>query len=287
MILRIFVHTFRRLLAPFTLFSLMPLFTFAQENLLHVDPKSMVFQEAVTPVMERLTGMHHNLLILITVITIFVLALLIYVCIRFSAKNNPVPSKTTHNVTVEVVWTVIPILILLVIAVPSLRLHYFMEDIPKADITLKAQGHQWYWGYTYPDQGITFESRMLSDEDLKNHSKPVRLLTTDNPVVVPVNKVVRVEVTGADVIHAWAMPAFGVKTDAIPGRLNETWFKATKEGIYYGQCSELCGVDHGFMPIEVHVVSQEKYDAWVAEAKVKFGALENQGKPEQILAINQ
>ena len=281
------MHTLRRLFAPFAFFSLMPLVALAQENLLHVDPKRMVFQEAVTPVMERLNHMHHNLLILITVITIFVLSLLVYVCIRFSAKNNPNPSKTTHNVAVEVVWTVVPILILVAISIPSLKLHYFMDVVPKADMTLKVQGNQWYWTYSYPDNGITFESRMLGDEDLKKHPNPVRLLSTDNPVIVPVNKVVRVEVTGADVIHAWAMPAFGVKTDAIPGRLNETWFQATKEGIYYGQCSELCGVDHGFMPIEVHVVSQEKYDAWVAEAKVKFGALENQGKPEQILAINQ
>lgn len=253
-----------------------PLAAFAAEPGLHVDPKSMAFQHAVTPVMERLTSMHHNLLILITIISVFVLALLTYVCIRFSAKNNPVPSKVTHNVAVEVIWTVIPVLILVAIGIPSLKLHYYMDVVPEADMTLKVQGNQWYWTYTYPDNGgLTFESRMLSGDDLKNHPNPIRLLSVDNPLYIPVNKTVRVEVTGSDVIHSWAMPAFGVKTDAIPGRLNETWFKATQEGVYYGQCSELCGVDHGFMPIELHVVSQEEFDKWVADSKAKFGSLEN------------
>lgn len=286
--MRFSVNAITKLFAPLVTLAAMPFAALAAENQLHVDGKSMHFQEAVTPVMERLTSMHHNLLILITAITIFVLALLAYVCVRFSAKNNPNPSKTTHNTMVEVVWTVIPIIILVTIGIPSIKLHYFMDDMPaKIDMTLKVQGNQWYWTYTYPDNGITFESRMLGEEDLKNHPNPIRLLTTDNPLMIPVGKVVRVEVTGADVIHSWAVPSFGVKTDAIPGRLNETWFKAEKEGVYYGQCSELCGVDHGFMPIEVHVVSQEKFDAWVAEAKTKFGAMNDNTKPEQILAINQ
>ncbi len=225
-------------------------------------PRQMGLQEAATPVMEDLVSFHNFLLILITVIVLFVTGLLAYVIIRFNAKSNPVPSKTTHNTLVEVLWTVLPILILVAIAVPSFRLLYKQLVIPEAELTIKATGYQWYWGYEYPDSAdLSFESNMVPEADL--NGRP-RLLAADNPLVVPVDTTVRVIVTGADVIHAFAVPAFGVKIDAIPGRLNETWFKATRTGIFYGQCSELCGSAHAFMPIEVHVVSKEEFTQWVA-----------------------
>ena len=230
-------------------------------------PWQLGFIPAASPVMERLTWLHdHFLMYIITAITIFVLLAMIYIAIKFNAKANPVASKTTHNVKLEVIWTIVPILILIAIAIPSTRLHFFMENEPETALTIKVTGYQWYWGYEYPDNGgFSYESRIVEDKDLKE-GEP-RLLTVDNPVVVPVNTKVRIQTTGADVIHAWAIPAFGVKKDAMPGRLNETWFEATKEGRYYGQCSELCGVKHGFMPIVVDVVSKENFDAWVASKK--------------------
>jgi cytochrome c oxidase subunit 2 len=226
-------------------------------------PWEYKLQEAATPVMESITSFHNLLLVLITVITLFVLALLGIVAVKFNAKANPVPSKTTHNTLIEVAWTLIPVLILLAIVIPSFKLLFQELDIPKADLTIKATGNQWNWTYTYPDDKIEFTSIMLTDEERqKKNPVPPRLLGVDNEVVVPVNKVVRVQTTGADVIHSFAVPAFGIKIDAIPGRLNETWFQATKEGIYYGQCSELCGKDHAFMPIVVRVVKQDEYEAW-------------------------
>src|SRR5215218_8880473 len=233
------------------------------------EPWRLGFQDSATPVMEDIEGFHHFLLWMITIITLFVLALLLIVIFRFNAKANPVPSKTTHNTLIEVAWTIIPVLILVGIAVPSFRLLFFQLDVPKADLTIKATGKQWFWTYTYPDNGpIEFDSIMLQDNERKP-GQP-RLLAVNNEVVVPINKIVRVQTTGADVIHAFAVPAFGIKIDAIPGRLNETWFKATKEGIYYGQCSELCGKDHAFMPIAVRVVSDQEFAAWVETAKKKY-----------------
>ena len=227
------------------------------------------FQEAASSTMRDIVNFHDKLLLpIIIAISVFVLFLMVYACIRFRASRNPNPSKTTHNVMLEVLWTVVPCLILVVIAVPSFKLLYKEETIPKADVTLKAIGYQWYWGYEYPDEKIAFESVMIEDKDLK--AGQPRLLATDTKVVVPVNKVVKVLITSADVNHAWAVPAFGVKRDAIKGRINETWFKAEKEGIYYGQCSELCGIKHAFMPIEVHVVSEEKYASWLVDAKKKY-----------------
>jgi len=203
------------------------------------------------------------LLVLITVITLFVLALLVMVVIKFNARSNPVPSRTTHNTLIEVAWTLIPVLILVGIAVPSFRLLFLELDVPKADVTIKATGNQWNWTYAYPDDKIEYTSIMLGEDDrAKLASPPPRLLGVDHAIVVPVNKVIRVQTTGADVIHSFAVPAFGIKIDAIPGRLNETWFKAEKTGIYYGQCSELCGKDHAFMPIAVKVVSDQDYDNW-------------------------
>ncbi len=227
-------------------------------------PWEYKLQESATEVMDYITWFHNGLLVLITVITLFVLALLIIVVVKFNAKANPVPSRTTHNTLIEVAWTLIPVLILVGIAVPSFRLLFLELDVPKADLTIKATGKQWYWSYAYPDNGkFEFDSLMAAD-------KQPRLLGVDNEMVVPVNKVVRVQTTGADVIHSFAVPAFGIKIDAIPGRLNETWFKATKTGMFYGQCSELCGKDHAFMPIAVKVVSDQEFAAWVADAKKKF-----------------
>src|SRR3978361_1638657 len=221
-------------------------------------------QEAGSPVMENITWFHNFLLVLITIITLFVLALLVIVVVKFNAKSNPAPSRTTHNTLIEVAWTLIPVLILVGIAVPSFRLLFQELDVPKADITIKATGKQWYWSYAYPDNGkFEFDSLLAQD-------KQPRLLGVDNEMVVPVNKVIRVQTTAADVIHAFALPAFGVKIDAIPGRLNETWFKATQTGMFYGQCSELWGKDHAFMPIAIRVVSDQEFAAWAEAAKKKF-----------------
>ena len=228
------------------------------------QPWEMTLQPAASPVMENIISFHNLLLVIITVITLFVLALLVIVVVKFNAKTNPVPSKTTHNTLIEVAWTLIPVLILVAIAVPSFRLLFQQLDIPKADLTVKVTGKQWYWSYAYPDNGkFEFDSLMAAD-------KQPRLLGVDNEMVVPVNKVIRVQTTGADVIHAFAVPSFGIKIDSIPGRLNETWFKATKVGMYYGQCSELCGKDHAFMPIAVRVVEDQEFAAWVEAAKKKY-----------------
>jgi cytochrome c oxidase subunit II len=227
-------------------------------------PWEYKLQEAGSPVMENITWFHNFLSVLITVITLFVLALLAIVVVKFNAKTNPVPSKTTHNTLIEVAWTLIPVLILVGIAVPSFRLLFQELDIPKADLTIKATGKQWYWTYAYPDNGkFEFDSLLAQD-------KQPRLLGVDNEMVVSINKVVRIQTTGADVIHSFAVPAFGVKIDSVPGRLNETWFKATKLGMFYGQCSELCGKDHAFMPIAVRVVNDQEFAAWIETAKKKF-----------------
>jgi cytochrome c oxidase subunit 2 len=211
-------------------------------------------------------------------ITLFVLGLLIWVMVRYNAKSNPVPSKTTHHTGIEIAWTVVPILILVALAIPSFRLLYEEMVVPPADMTIKVTGYQWYWGYEYTDlvndrkKPVSFDSVMLDDAKRKDPVRQPRLLAVDNEVVVPVDKVVRIQVTGADVIHSWAMPAFGVKMDANPGRLNETWFKAEKTGVFYGQCSELCGRDHAFMPIAVRVVTQEQFDGWAKTAKSDLDA---------------
>ncbi len=230
-------------------------------------PWEYKLQGSASPVMDAITSFHNFLLVLITLITLFVLGLLIVVAVKFNAKSNPVPSRTTHNTLIEVAWTLIPVLILVGIAVPSFRLLFNELDIPKADLTIKATGKQWYWSYAYPDNGkFEFDSLMAEN-------KQPRLLGVDNEMVVPVNKIVRVQTTGADVIHSFTVPAFGIKIDAIPGRLNETWFKATKTGMFYGQCSELCGKDHAFMPIAVRVVSDQDFAAWVESAKKKYATL--------------
>jgi cytochrome c oxidase subunit 2 len=233
----------------------------------------MNFSDAASPVAESIHDFHWLVLLIITAITLFVLFLLIYVCIKFRKKANPKPSKTTHNVLIEVVWTVLPVLILLMIAVPSLRLLYMEEQQPKDgyDMTIKATATMWRWDYEYNDVKLKDGSLLAVSggyvEDANLKEGDLRNLTTDQQVVVPVNKNIHILITSGDVIHSWAMPSFGVKKDAVPGRINETWFRATKTGIYYGQCSELCGTNHAFMPIMVRVVSQENYDKWVEAAK--------------------
>ena len=235
------------------------------------EPKNwqLGFQEAASQSMRDIVNFHDKLLLpIIVAISVFVLFLMAYACIRFRASRNPNPSTRTHNVAIEVLWTLIPCLILIVMAVPSFKILYKQDTIPKADVTVKAIGYQWYWGYEYPDENIIFESYMVEEKDLR--ADQPRLLAVDNEVIVPVNKVVKVLITANDVLHAWALPSFGVKRDAVPGRINETWFKAEKEGTYYGQCSELCGIKHAFMPITVKVVSEEDYQEWLSEARVKF-----------------
>ncbi len=241
-------------------------------------PWGMDFQPAVSPVMEQIEDFHRLLLYIITVICLFVLALLIWIAIRYNQRANPVPSKTHHNTLLEVVWTVVPVIILVVIAIPSFRLLYFEAIVPKPDVVLKAIGKQWFWTYEYPVANFQFDSLGLSDDKAKSAGEP-RLLGVDNVVVVPVNKVVEVDTTGADVIHSWALPQMGVKMDAVPGRINHTWFKATQTGTFYGECSELCGARHAFMPIEVKVVSDAEYAAWLATAKKKFAAIDDNTQP--------
>jgi cytochrome c oxidase subunit 2 len=233
------------------------------------SPWQLGLQQPATPVMENIIGFHDFLLYIITGIAGFVLVLLVVVMVRFNARANPVPSRTTHNTLLEVAWTIVPILILGVIFIPSIKLLFYQLNLPEADITVKATGKQWYWSYSYPDNGqFEFDSLMLKENERKD-GQP-RLLAVDNEMVVPVNKTVRVITTGADVIHSFAVPSFGIKIDAVPGRINETWFKAMREGIYYGQCSELCGKDHAFMPIAVRAVSEQAFAAWVEEAKKKY-----------------
>jgi len=237
------------------------------------QPWQTGFQPAVTPVMERIEDFHRLLLYIIVAVSLFVLALLVWIVIRYNKRSNPIPSKTAHNTLIEVVWTIVPVIILVIIAIPSFKLLYYEAAIPTPDLKIEAIGKQWFWSYQYPAANFTYDSLGLSDADAAKAKKP-RLLGVDNPIYVPVNKVVEITTTGADVIHSWAVPAFGVKMDAVPGRLNNTWFKATKEGVYYGECSELCGARHAFMPIEVHVVSEAEYDAWLAASKKKYAAIE-------------
>ncbi len=235
------------------------------------SPWQLGLQDAATPVMADIISFHNFLLWIITAISAFVLILLLIIIVRFNARANPTPSRTTHNTLLEVLWTIVPVVILVFIAVPSFRLLFLQLDEPKPDITVKATGKQWFWSYSYPDNGnFEFDSLIVADKDLKP-GQP-RLLTVDNEMVVPVNKVVHVLVTGADVIHSFAVPSFGIKIDAVPGRLNETWFKATAVGTYHGQCSELCGKDHAFMPITVRVVNDNDFTAWVAQAKKNYGS---------------
>jgi cytochrome c oxidase subunit 2 len=246
-------------------------------------PWQLGLQDAASPVMEEIASFHNYVLWIVTAITIFVLALLVIIIVRFNARANPTPSRTTHNTPLEIIWTIVPVVILVAIAIPSFRLLFTELDVPAVDLTIKATGKQWYWSYAYPDNGnFEFDSLIVAEKDLK--ADQPRLLTVDNEMVVPVNKVVHVLVTGADVIHSFAVPSFGIKIDAVPGRINDTWFKATITGVFHGQCSQLCGKDHSFMPITVRVVSDTDFTAWVADAKKKYAS--DDSAPPTVMAAS-
>lgn len=235
-------------------------------------PYNMGLVEAASPVKDRIHDFHSLMLWIITAIVLFVLVLLVVVIVRFNAKANPVPSKTTHHTLLEVAWTLVPVLILVGVAAPSFRLLYYLDRAPNAEMTIKVTGHQWYWSYEYPDNGnFTFDSYML-DEKAAAEAKMPRLLGVDNRLVLPVDTQVRVLVTSADVMHSWLVPPFGVQVYAFPGRTNETWLQAKKEGIFFGQCNQICGINHGFMPISIEVLSKDKFAAWAKEAQTKFAA---------------
>ncbi|MFN7039019.1 MAG: cytochrome c oxidase subunit II [Alphaproteobacteria bacterium] len=235
-------------------------------------PWQMDFQAPVTSIMHKYLSFQHFLHIICVIICLLVLFLLTYVCIRFHKSNNPTPSKTSHNSFIEIIWTLIPVVILIGVSIPSLRILYYSNVVKSADMTLKIVGHQWYWEYQYPDHGnFSFDSYMISDDKLQKGQ--LRLLEVDNRVILPVNTNIRILTTSQDVIHSWAVPSFGIKTDAVPGRINEAWFNVERPGIYYGQCSELCGVGHAFMPIAVEVVSKEDFEKWISEAKQKYANL--------------
>ena len=250
------------------------------------QPWQMSFQPAASPVMQDIEDFHRFVLYIIIAICALVFGLLLWIVVRYNQRSNPVPGKVTHNTLLEVLWTIVPVIILVVIAIPSFKLLYFEAEVPPADVTIKAIGHQWFWSYQYPGANFQFDSLGLSDAAALKKGEP-RLLGVDNVVVVPVNKVVKIVTTGADVIHSWAVPQFGVKMDAVPGRLNDTWFKATAEGTYYGQCSELCGARHAYMPIEVKVVSQDAYNAWVQGAKKKFAAISGSDGGAQVASASK
>jgi cytochrome c oxidase subunit 2 len=247
-------------------------------------PWQLGFQPPATPVKDRLAAFHDELLIIITLITVFVLGLLVYVIWRFNQQRNPVPSRTSHNTVIEMLWTVVPVLILVIIAIPSFKLMYYMDRVPNPEMTIKVTGHQWYWSYEYSDQGgLAFDSNIIPDDQLKPGQK--RLLDVDNPLVVPEDTIIRVLVTGTDVIHSWFVPSFGVQEYAIVGRLNESWMKIEHEGTYYGQCNQICGVNHAFMPIKVEALSKDAFHRWLVDAKKKFARHDNGTATVRIAAV--
>lgn len=241
-------------------------------NIVLPKPTQMGLMEAASSRMERITDFHNNLLMwIITAIVIFVMGLLFWVAIRYNRKKNPTPSKTTHNVLIEILWTAIPVLILIIIAIPSFKMLYYLERVEDPEMTVKVTGYQWYWGYEYVDHdNINFLSYMIPEDEVDPAKNQVRLLSTDNPVVLPIDTNIRFIVTAADVLHSFTVPPFGFKKDAVPGRLNETWVKIDKPGIYFGQCSEICGTNHAYMPIEIHAVTKEEFEEWLITAKEKF-----------------
>jgi cytochrome c oxidase subunit 2 len=249
-------------------------------------PGGVNYQPAVTEVahdVHWLSGMVHGIML---VIVLLVVALIVIVAVKFNKRANPTPARWTHNTKIEIAWTLIPVVVLILIGSFSLPILFKQLEVPPSDLTIKATGNQWYWSYNYPANNIDFDALMLAPEDLEGYGYPpeTHLLATDNAVVVPVGKVVHLLVTGADVIHAWAMPSFGVKIDAIPGRLNETWFRVEREGVYFGQCSELCGRNHSFMPITLKAVSQEQYDAWLNWAIDEYGGTRPEAETEAVPA---
>ena len=262
---------------------------FGVQGAMAAEPKNWQFglQEAVTPTMERIDSFHDFVTIIATVIAVFVMVLLLIVIFRFNEKANPKPSTTTHNILVEIAWTGIPIIILVVMAIPSFKLMYFADRVEDPDMTLKIIGHQWYWSYEYPDHGnFTFDSYMVSDEDIAKDSSLKRNMDTDNRVVLPVGKKVQLLMTADDVLHNWGVPAFGIKLDTVPGRLSETWVQINKPGVYYGFCSELCGLNHAYMPITVEAVSPEAFEKWVKQSQKKFGTVDGTTAPVRIAKNN-
>ena len=277
-----FSNVFYKLFLSILLF-IIPLFALGLDNFndLEVIGKpeygGINFQPAVTELARDILWLDNFLLIIITSISLFVIILLAIVFFRFNKKSNPEPANFTHHSTLEITWTLVPTAILVLIGAFSLPMLFKQLHIPEYDITIKATGNQWYWSYEYPDSEISFDSFMLTKEELSKHgySDDEYLLATDNPVIVPVGSVVRMQVTGADVLHAWKIPAFGVHLDAVPGRLNEGWYKVDKEGTYFGQCSELCGLNHSYMPIVVKAVTKEKYKRWIEQATIEFSSVPN------------
>lgn len=249
------------------------------------QPWQMNFRPSATPVMDDIVEFHNLLLVIEVIIVLFVLGLMVYICVKFNAKANPVPSKTTHNSLLEVVWTVIPIIVLIVIAVPSMKLLVFMDKAPKekVEMTLKVIGHQWYWSYEYPDAGnLAFDSNIIPDEEIDASKGQIRLLEVDNRIAIPVDTTIRVLMTSEDVLHNWAVPAFGIKMDTVPGRINESWIRvpAARAGVYRGQCSELCGVNHGYMPIVIEAKSKQDFAKWLNKAKKEFA---NDASPVKVV----
>jgi len=247
-------------------------------------PWQFGFQPSATEVMDRLSAFHDVLLVIITLIAVFVLGLLVYVMWRFNQQRNPAPSRTSHNTVIEMLWTVVPVLILISIAIPSFKLMYYMDRVPNPEMTVKVTGHQWYWSYEYPDQGgLAFDSNIVPEDQLKAGQK--RLLDVDNPLVVPADTIIRVQVTGTDVIHSWFVPSFGVQEYAIVGRLNESWMKIDHPGTYYGQCNQICGVNHAFMPIKVEAMPKDAFQRWLVDAKKKFARRDDGTGAVRIAAI--
>jgi len=253
------------------------------QNAVAAEPKKwqLGFQEAVTPTMEKIDSFHDFVTILSIIIALFVMVLLLIVIFRFNEKSNPTPTTTTHNLPLEIAWTVIPILILVAMAVPSLKLMYFADRVDDPDMTLKIIGHQWYWTYEYPDHGnFTFDANIVTEEDIAKDSSLKRNMDTDERVVLPVGKKIQLLMTADDVLHNWGIPAFGIKLDTVPGRLNETWVQINKPGVYYGFCSELCGVNHAYMPITVEAVSPAAFEKWVKQAQKKYAKVD--GSPPSV-----
>ena len=253
-------------------------------------PTQLGLRESASPQMERITWFHDNLLMyVITAIVIFVTGLMIWVVVRYNEKANPTPSKTTHHVPLEIAWTVLPILILIVIAVPSLKMLYYLDRVEEPDMTLKVTGYQWYWGYEYQGsedvEGISFQANMIPEDEIDESKGQRRLLSTDNVVVLPIDTNIQILITSNDVIHAFTVPAFGFKKDAVPGRLNETWVRIDKPGTYYGQCSQICGINHAYMPIEVRAVTKEEFKEWIKKAREEFAHNNKALSPIQLAVL--
>jgi cytochrome c oxidase subunit II len=248
-------------------------------------PWEIGMQPPATPVKERLNAFHNELLVIIFLIAGFVMSLLLYVIVRFNHRRNPVPSHTSHNAVIEIAWTIVPVLILVLIAIPSFKLMYYMDRVPNPDMTVKVTGHQWYWSYEYPDQkNLAFDSNVIQDADLKPGQK--RLLDVDNPLVVPVQENIKVLVTSTDVIHSWFIPPFGVQEYAVIGRLNESWFNVNNPGTYYGECNQICGVNHAFMPIKIVALSKADFQRWLAGAQKKFAHNQDGGDAVRVAVVS-